>query len=67
MNNNEDDYNNEKIKIVDLYEIHRTEETKDLVQIFQSINDETIQQSMVLSKKLLSDLVKQGQEMLKNK
>jgi hypothetical protein len=56
--------NNKSIKIVDLYELHRTEETKDLVQIFQSINDKTIQQSMVLEKKLLNDLIIQGKRLL---
>jgi hypothetical protein len=63
-NNNKKDNDNKSIKIIDLYELHRTEENKDLVQIFQSIDDKTIQQSMILNKKLLRDLIAQGKELL---
>jgi len=64
MSNNNNNTTKESIKIVDMYEIHKTPDAFDLVQIFLSIDDREILQSMVITKKQLNELITQAQELL---
>lgn len=55
----------EDVNIVDMYQVHGTEETKDKYQIFHTANDVKILESMILTKDLLKELARQIPEVLK--